>query len=111
MVHRVVDQIRQLFLEPRGLVLPDRRRDLLARIETQPGVQEITLPDRLDDGGSRAREIQNNIPASSKLAHDATCGKIFYEGWRAGRKTVNDGLMTGAFAGRGRAGATSNASD
>jgi hypothetical protein len=99
-VHRVIDEIGQLFLEPRRLVLPDRRRDPLARIEAQPRVQEITLPDRLDDGGRGACEIQNNIPGRSKPAHHPCCGKIFYEGWRAGRKTVNDGLMTGAFVNR-----------
>jgi hypothetical protein len=31
-----------------------------------------------------------------KPAHDPRRGKIFYEGWRMERKTVNDGLMTGA---------------
>jgi len=47
----------------------------------------------------------------SKPAHDPRRGKIFYEGWRAGRKTVNDDLTTGAFANREAGQAPSNISD
>jgi len=42
-----------------------------------------------------------------KPAHDRHGGEIFDEGWRAGPKTVNDGLMTGVLRTGRPAGATS----
>jgi hypothetical protein len=53
---------------------------VLARVKTQPRVQEITLPDRLDDRWSGAFEIQNDVPGGYRPANDPPCGKIFYEG-------------------------------
>ena len=72
-----VDEIGQLVLEPRRLVLPDRRHLLLARVKTQPRVQEITLPDRFDDRRSGAFKFQNEYPRriqSARMMSDT--GKV-----------------------------------
>ena len=67
--NRICPKCRRKFVfEPRGLVLGHARHMLIAGIEPQPGVEQISLLDRFDDRGVRALEIQGCIQCRNPIS-------------------------------------------
>jgi hypothetical protein len=63
----IVDEVRPFLVEPLGPVIHKLWQGAAARIERKPAVQELALPDRLDDGGAGALEVQDENPAMAEI--------------------------------------------
>ena len=63
----VIDEIGEFVGEPLGLEFLDARRVLVAGVKPQPGVQQISLPDRFDHRRIGTLELHGCDPSPNVI--------------------------------------------
>jgi hypothetical protein len=89
LLNRHKNQVGKFILDPVWLKFPEARRPLRGGKKPQPGVQKITLPDRLDDRRVGAFEVHGLDPMSimecqifARRRKDSVKSPLFADGKR-----------------------------